>query len=336
VISTPSALTDRAPDGPHDVRRRVLVVLAGLAELLALAGLAAHYYVPGDLYLLALAAFSPYLGAGALIAAALWAFVTGPVRWIGVATSAVVLVWTVALQLPLYVAQSVPPGRDVVVMTANLRLGSADPAAVVDAVRAHGVDVLMLEELTEHEQNLLTRAGLDRLMPHHLSAPRGRAAGTGLWSRYPLLGAQLRSGFGSALVIARVQVPGIAVAPTAVALHVFGPYPSDQTAQWDDEIARLRDVLRALPTGAPALVGGDFNATPDVAQFRAILDTGFADAADQAGAGPTPTYPADRTGPPLIAIDHVLTHGAVAHRADSLKISGSDHRALLVTVRLPR
>jgi endonuclease/exonuclease/phosphatase (EEP) superfamily protein YafD len=132
-----------------------------------------------------------------------------------------------------------------------------------------------------------------------------------------------------------VRVPGLAAAPTAIALHVYGPYPSTQTARWDEEIRRLRAVLHALPTRAPALVGGDFNATPDVAQFRSILSGGYADAADQAGAGPTPTYPADRTGPPLIAIDHVLTRGAVAHRVDSLQLTGSDHRALLVTVRLP-
>jgi endonuclease/exonuclease/phosphatase (EEP) superfamily protein YafD len=335
VISTRSALAEPAAHGPHSVRRRVLVVLAGLAELIALAGLAAHYSVPANLYLLALAAFGPYLAAGALVSTALWSLVSGIPRWVGVTTSVVVLIWTVALQLPLFVAQSVPAGRDVVVMTANLRLGNADAGAVVDAVRSHDVDVLMLEELTPHEQNQLVRAGLDRVLPHHVSAPRGRAAGTGLWSRFPLVGPQVRPGFGSPLVVARLQVPGVANAPTAVALHVYGPYPSAQTARWNAEIRRMRGVLRALRTRTPTLVGGDFNATPDIAQFRSILSGGYADAEDQAGSGPAPTYPADRTGPPLIAIDHVLTRHAVAHRVDTVHITGSDHRALIVTVRLP-
>jgi endonuclease/exonuclease/phosphatase (EEP) superfamily protein YafD len=93
-------------------------------------------------------------------------------------------------------------------------------------------------------------------------------------------------------------------------------------------------VLGGLP-GRTVLVGGDFNATTDDAQFRGILATGYADAAQQAGAGFTPTWPADRWFPPLIAIDHVLTRGAVARSVDSVRIPGSDHRALVVDVRIP-
>jgi endonuclease/exonuclease/phosphatase (EEP) superfamily protein YafD len=95
-------------------------------------------------------------------------------------------------------------------------------------------------------------------------------------------------------------------------------------------------VLDGLPAGRPVIVGGDFNATPDVAQFRSVLRTGFADAADQAGAGMTRTYPADRWFPPLIAIDHVLTRGgAVATGVQTVSISGSDHRALLARIAVP-
>ena len=85
------------------------------------------------------------------------------------------------------------------------------------------------------------------------------------------------------------------------------------------------------------VVGGDFNATPDTAQFRDVLAAGYDDAADQAGAGLTRTYPSDRWFPPLIAIDHVLCRGAAtAVRASTVEIDGSDHRALLVHLRLAR
>ncbi len=87
--------------------------------------------------------------------------------------------------------------------------------------------------------------------------------------------------------------------------------------------------------GETALIGGDFNATLDTVQFRRILAQGFSDAADQAGAGFTPTWPADRWFPPLITIDHVLTRDAVARSVDSVEIPGSDHRALVAVVRIP-
>jgi endonuclease/exonuclease/phosphatase (EEP) superfamily protein YafD len=72
-------------------------------------------------------------------------------------------------------------------------------------------------------------------------------------------------------------------------------------------------------------------------QFRRILAGGFADAADQAGAGYTRSYPADRWYPPLIAIDHVLTrNGPVATAVDTVTVEGSDHRSLVARVAVPR
>jgi endonuclease/exonuclease/phosphatase (EEP) superfamily protein YafD len=232
------------------------------------------------------------------------------------------------------VATAVPPGRDVVVLTANLRLGTASPSALVNTVRDHHVDVLMLEELTPEETAALHEAGLDKLLPYGRIAPRYNASGTGLLSRYPISDDRVRRDFPFALVTARVAIPGFSAPPTLIALHMFGPYPGAQTPTWVHDIEHLRSVLQEPPTDAPVIVGGDFNATTSVAQFRELLTGGYADAAEQAGAGLTPTYPANKLIP-LIAIDHVLTRGAVAHTADSVRLPGSDHRGLLVTVRLP-
>jgi endonuclease/exonuclease/phosphatase family metal-dependent hydrolase len=192
----------------------------------------------------------------------------------------------------------------------------------------------MLEELTPDEADRLKAAGLDTLLPYAQLAPRWNAAGTGLLSRYPLSDEDVRHDFPFEFVSARIAVPGLAKPPTAVALHMYGPYPSRQTPTWERDIAHVHPVLQALPSDAPVVVGGDFNATPSVTQFRRLLTGGFADAADQAGAGLTPTYPANRLIP-LIAIDHVLTRDAVARSVDAVRLPGSDHRGLLVTVRLP-
>jgi endonuclease/exonuclease/phosphatase (EEP) superfamily protein YafD len=102
-------------------------------------------------------------------------------------------------------------------------------------------------------------------------------------------------------------------------------------------VSRFAQYLPTLSGCDPMIVGGDFNATPDTVQFRTILGAGFADAADQAGAGSTRTYPADRWYPPLIAIDHVLSrNGPVATDLRTVAIKGSDHRALVVRVAVPR
>jgi endonuclease/exonuclease/phosphatase (EEP) superfamily protein YafD len=316
------------------MRERLLIAVAAAGLLVGLVGIVSHYRAPGSTYTLALSAFALYLGLGAVVSAVLFALVRSPLGWAGCAVAVCVVIWTVALQAPAYVAQTVPShGTDVVVMTSNLKVGAADPQAVVDAARSHHVDVLMLEELTPGIRHALRAAGLDELFPHSAADPRDGGAGTGLWSRYPLTDTHVRRDLGFSFVTARTHLPSGET--TLAALHVFGPYPQAQFGRWKSDMSAYPGVLDAL-TGPTVLIGGDFNATPDDAQFRAVLGSRYLDAARQAGAGYTPTWPANRWYPPLITIDHVVTQGAVARSADTVDIPGSDHRALVVSVRIPK
>lgn len=315
------------------MRRRWILAIATVALVCATIGLAAHYYAPGSVYTLALAAFSAYLGLGSLVAAVLFALVRTRSAWAGFAVAVVVATWMVALHAPGYVATAVPAhGADLEVMTSNLKIGNGSASSVVAAVRSRHVDVLMLEELTPDARAALHADGLDALLPHSVVHTHLDGSGTGLWSRLPLQAPTVRQ-FGCTFITARVELSGEPV--TLAALHVYGPYPQAQFGGWRSDMREYQSVLRELP-GGPTVVGGDFNATTDDVQFRTILAEGFDDAAAQAGAGFTPTWPADRWVPPMIAIDHVLTRGAVARAADSIEIPGSDHRALVVSVRIPR
>lgn len=310
---------------------RGFVVTAVVCAAAALVGLAARFVDAGRPWTLGIVAFSPYLMLGAFVAFVLMLLA----RYRPGAVVVVILLVLCALtEAGLYRGATPPAGaRALAVMTSNLHLGTADARGVVALVRRHHVEVLMLEELTGGEQRRLAAAGLDRVLPFHVSAPRTAAAGTGLWSRYPLTGERQLGGFTFAFVTARVHVPGLRGVPTLAALHLAGPVPD--SADWLADVRRLPRVLAALPAGAPVVVGGDFNATPDTVQFRALLTGGYRDAAQQAGGGVTRTYPADRWFPPLIAIDHVLTHGATACATSTLQVPGSDHRALLVSVAVP-
>ncbi len=282
--------------------------------------------------MLGVSAFSPYLMLGAPLAVIVLAVSR---EWLGAVVALVVTAVAVATQVPLYTSSD-PPAQaaTLVTMTSNLRIGGADPASVVAAARRHNVDVLMLQELTPEEQQRLESAGLDRLLPYHLSDPRSAATGTGLWSRYPLTEKVTRTDFSWAFVTAEVRIPGAAKPVSLAALHMPGPYPN--SVLWHHDIAHLPSVLSTLGGGSgTVVVGGDFNATPDLHQFRELLTHGYADGADQAGAGMTRTYPSNSSLPPMIAIDHVLTRDAVATAADTVKIAGTDHRALVVRVAIP-
>jgi endonuclease/exonuclease/phosphatase (EEP) superfamily protein YafD len=310
----------------------MLSIAGAVLLLVALVGLVARFHTPGPSWELGVSAFSPYLMLAGPVAAVLFAVAR---QWLPVALVLVVVVGCASTQHRLFLAARAPAdSQQLVAMTSNLRLGEASPAAVVRAVRDHRVDLLTLQELTGPERARLEQAGLDDVLPYHAAHADQSAIGTGMWSRYPLSSIERRADFTFAFITATMTVRGVRTPVTAVALHMAGPVPS--STLWQREIRRLPGVLRDLPAVGPVVVGGDFNATHDIAQFRALLVDGYADGAQQAGAGIMRTYPADTWYPPLIGIDHVLIRDAVATRAETVRIAGSDHLALLVSLAVAR
>src|SRR4051794_21256089 len=199
-----------------------LTVIAALLLIVSLGAVGARHYPGGSPLALGLVAATPYLLLAAPVGTLLMLLAR---QWSGLAAGVLVIVLGASTQLWLYTGDDAPADAVTVhVMTSNLRLGEADAQKVVDAVRRHDVDVLMLEELTDVEQQRLQAAGLDQLLPHHASQPSATGSmGTGLWSRYPMTDVDLADGFAFALVTAHVAVPGIAGPVQVVALHAAGP-----------------------------------------------------------------------------------------------------------------
>jgi len=117
-----------------------------------------------------------------------------------------------------------------------------------------------------------------------------------------------------------------------VAFHSVAPVPGS-VPDWNDDLALLS---RWCSGPTPAVIAGDFNATLDHSALRAGA-AGCADAAAQRGAGLIPTWsPSPRVrlfGP---QIDHVFaTDGITAETFEVHDVAGSDHRAILTTLRLP-
>ncbi|MHA6628313.1 endonuclease/exonuclease/phosphatase family protein [Pseudonocardia sichuanensis] len=117
-----------------------------------------------------------------------------------------------------------------------------------------------------------------------------------------------------------------------VAFHSVAPVPGS-VPDWNSDLALLPQWCSG-PT--PAVVAGDFNATLDHSALRAGT-AGCGDAGEQRGAGLVPTWgPSPRIRGLGPQIDHVFaTDGITAETFDVHDVAGSDHRAVVTTLRLP-
>lgn len=286
--------------------------------------------------LLLIAVGSPYLTIGfGLLAVVLFAISR---RWVlavlAVVVAAVASTGPLQFYYPPGSAKETRPHADVRVLTANLRYGLADARFLID-LASKEADLISVQELTLPEAQRLAQMGIGEHFPYSVLLPAEAAGGAAIWSRYPLeeLGLK-RPEVG--MISARVRIPGIRLDPLFATVHIGAPF-ANPFAEWRKSMARLGRVLGELSAAADGavIVAGDFNATPDLQNYRQLLAGGYADAVQQSGAGFDPTYPADRWFPPSISIDHVLLNGATAVSSHTVAVPGSDHRAVVLTVKLP-
>ncbi|MEV6427775.1 endonuclease/exonuclease/phosphatase family protein [Nocardia sp. NPDC051463] len=306
-------------------------VLGWTATLAGGAGVALHFSRSWSRVLVLAASGAPYLMGAALIGVV--AFVAMR-HWVSAGVAVVVVTAAVWTGAPLYVHRSGGgEGPAVMVMQANLLFDGADPGALVDQVRARNIGVLTVNELTPAAVEGLGRAGLDQILPYRYLSPGRTAAGTGIWSGYPLSETVEYDGFVLNQLSATADIPGAG----PVTVYAFHPVPPVFGTQvWAAELSRLRAILEQSPSDRPAIVGGDFNATYDHWQYRAMLSGRFGDTAEQAGAGHLVTYPTDKWWPPVVGIDHILVAEGCAVAVETVDLPGADHRALVAQIRLDR
>jgi endonuclease/exonuclease/phosphatase (EEP) superfamily protein YafD len=315
---------------------RILATLTGLAALIVAAvGLGARHLPISGHPTLILAAAAPYLAVAAPAAVLLLGLGRRYVLTLVAFALTVAALW---VYVPRYLASSAPDvaAVDVRVLTANLYLGQADPAAFVSLAR-DGADIVAVQELTQQMADGLSAAGMDTAFPYRVIAPAPNSSGIGLWSRHPVVHSGRIDGFTLPMIGTRIRIPGVRVDTTVLSVHLPGPWPTPIEG-WASDIARLPDTLREVGNSAGAgavIVAGDFNATLDMAPFRRLLDQGYGDAGADAGAGLARTYPGGRSWPPVIGIDHILTKNAAAATERTVVVPGADHRGLLATIRVP-
>jgi endonuclease/exonuclease/phosphatase family metal-dependent hydrolase len=230
----------------------------------------------------------------------------------------------------------VPDGPRVRIASVSLRKGLVRAAPVLDVVRRLGVDVLSVQELTPRAERDLRGGGIDELLPWATVIPARPgsvvSASGAVWTRLPATASGAVAG-GFEQPTALIEVPG-APPLELTAVHTVPPARSPRAVRdWTRDLAALPapddDVLRVL--------AGDFNATLDHAALRAVLRRGWVDAAQRAGRGLAWTWRPLRLPGPRLAIDHVLIDPRLAVGGVQLvHVAGSDHRALVVDLVLPR
>ena len=160
-----------------------------------------------------------------------------------------------------------------------------------------------------------------------------------MYSRFPMPHSALIDDLQRVTVSTRLRIKGVATDPTVVSVHLASPWPHPVDG-WRRDLAEfpsVQDALTSESDDGSVLIGGDFNATIDMRPFRALLTGGYRDASEQAGTGRQFTFPSDRrVVPPFMGLDHVLTRNATAVSTETVTVPGTDHRALLATVQLPR
>lgn len=117
-----------------------------------------------------------------------------------------------------------------------------------------------------------------------------------------------------------------------VGFHSMAPKVGE-VAEWRQDLAQLSQWCAG---SSPAIVAGDFNATLDHSSLRAAT-TGCLDADTARGAGLNATWPAWTPRWLGVQIDHVFaTQGIASETAELRDVPGSDHRAVLTRLRVPR
>lgn len=288
--------------------------------------------------LTAAVAFTPYAAAFGLAAAVAAAFARSRRA---AATFAVCAALLGALVLPRAVPSAQPEvdGPRLQVLTVNLHVGAADLETVVDMVETADVDVLSVQELTQSASAQLDKLGLEAQLPHVLGQTGTAADGAAIYSKHRLTARpELEPEGIFHQPVAAVEVPG-AAAVEFMSVHPAAPYAPHRVQLWE---ADLRALPAAEPDGPLRILAGDFNATHDHAALRAVVDSGYVDAAVAHGAGLRGTWsPGHGRLPgwlpvPGAALDRVLVDSrASVADVEVLPAPGGDHRPVLATLQLP-
>lgn len=224
-----------------------------------------------------------------------------------------------------------PSDDDEVIAASNLEFGEADPAALVDRIRALEVDTLVLTELTPEAATALDQSGASELLSHRVGSPQLGADGTVILSRHPLTEVQTD------------HVPGLFDQPVATvhaptgdyvmrAMHPYPPTPR-LVRGWHRQLGQAAEWVDNQPVETPLVLAGDINAAHGHPAYRRLAE-GMVDAHRAVGSGWVRTWPQGSRIPAFVQLDHVLVRRADVVDAGTATLAGTDHSLVWARLRI--
>lgn len=210
------------------------------------------------------------------------------------------------------------------VLTANLFNGRAQTSGLDRILGEIEPDIVAGQEVGPNAAEVLG----DRF-PHGLIRPSLDYTGMALVARQPI-------------EVRRQPLPHrdalVGAGPVTVwSVHLANPV--DMPPPWKarkEQVHALKAHVEAS-TG-PLLLVGDLNSTPIWPAYRRLTESlrdGVADWAAAAGTRARATWGYQPWLPAMLRIDHALVRGVAVRNSFTVRVPGSDHRALVVDLEVP-
>ncbi|HEV7684799.1 MAG TPA: endonuclease/exonuclease/phosphatase family protein [Pyrinomonadaceae bacterium] len=238
--------------------------------------------------------------------------------------------------LPYYTAapgnQDRPDAIHLRLLEANVLGSNKNYAALNQAVLEAHADIVILQELTAEWQKQ-TEDTLSQY-PFRKVAPKPGGSGMALFSRYPLEDATILNLDTSTHIamLGKVNIDGTMV--SILALHPPTPVRTDKFLNRNLQFSEAAAIFRA--TKGPGILIGDLNTTMWSPYFTDLVkNSGLRDA--RLGFGLKPSWPMPLPAILQLPIDHCLVSADVSVAGIGTgRRTGSDHRPLIVDLRIPK
>ena len=272
---------------------------------------------------------SHFLMQAAALSVVVGLFLLASRRWIATAVIALCLMAQASLLEPSFFAASAahPTPTNVRVLFSNVWTRNRQLEAYAEQIHALDPDIVVLAELNSRTEVLVEQLG--SAYPYSVDCLEHWACDSVVLSRLPIV-EDLSDWLGDhrvATSAARIATP---FGPVAVAgVHLDRPLPPLRLQRQERQVDGLVTLLANIDS--PLLLIGDFNASP----WGRLLPSLAQKTELELAWGLEGTWPAQAPWPMRIPIDHALTgRGLALFDREVVRLPGSDHRALLLSVGL--